>query len=47
MVRCLLTRRFTITDGAGQVVAAHDVELHAAFTVVDGSIADVVVDPVG
>ena len=42
---CTLTRRFTVTDEHGRVAAAHDVEVRAVFTVRDGAIARVEVDP--
>jgi ketosteroid isomerase-like protein len=44
---CRLTRRFTIRDEDGRVAAAHDVEVHAVFTVEGGAIARVEVDPIG
>ena len=43
---CRLTRRFTVQDEAGHVAAAHDVEVTAVFTVTDGAISRVDVDPV-
>lgn len=43
---CRLTRRFTVRDEAGRVAAAHDVEVTAVFTVTDGAISRVEVDPI-
>jgi ketosteroid isomerase-like protein len=43
---CVLTRRFTVRDAEGRVAAAHDVEVRVVFTVADGAIARVEVDPV-
>lgn len=43
---CVLTRRFTVTDEEGRVAAAHDVDVRAVFTVSDGAISQVQVDPV-
>jgi uncharacterized protein (TIGR02246 family) len=42
---CVLTRRFTVRDEDGRVAAAHDVEVRAVFTVADGAICRVEVDP--
>lgn len=42
---CRLTRRFTVRDETGRVAAAHDVEVRAVFTVTDGAISRVEVDP--
>ncbi|SRR5690554_933728 len=44
-VACTLTRRFTVTDHLGRVAAAHEVDVHAVFTVRDGAIARVEVGP--
>lgn len=46
MLDCVMTRRFTITDEEGRVAAAHDVDVRAVFTVQDGAISQVTVDPV-
>lgn len=43
---CVLTRRFTVTDDSGRVAAAHDIEVRAIFTVTDGAISRISVDPV-
>jgi ketosteroid isomerase-like protein len=45
-LRCLMTRRFSVRDEEGRVAASHDVEVHAVFTVADGLIARVDVDPI-
>lgn len=42
---CRLTRRFTVTDERGEVAAAHDIEVRVVFTVSDGAISRVEVDP--
>ncbi len=44
-LRCLMTRRFSVRDADGQVAATHDVEIHALFTVREGLITQVSVDP--
>lgn len=46
VLECLLTRRFTIRDEDGRVAAAHDVEVRAVFTVAEGAISRVDVDPI-
>lgn len=45
-IDCVMTRRFTIADEQGALVAAHDVEFRAVFTVTDGAISRVDVDPI-
>lgn len=41
---CRMTRRFTVSDG--EQVLAHDVEIRCVFTVRDGAVSRVEVDPV-
>ena len=43
---CTLTRRFAVVDAQGDVIAAHEVDVRAVFTVRDGAVARVEVDPV-
>lgn len=44
-LRCRLTRRFTVVDEQGRIAATHDVDFSAVFTVADGEISRVEVDP--
>ena len=43
---CTLTRRFAVVDEQGDVIAAHEVDVRAVFTVRDGAVSRVEVDPV-
>ncbi len=45
-VACVMTRRFSVRDEEGRIAASHEVDVRAVFTVVDGAIARIVVDPV-
>jgi hypothetical protein len=44
VLHCRATRRFTISDGEQAI--GHDVEIRCVFTVVEGAVARVVVDPI-
>lgn len=43
---CTLTRRFPMVDESGVVRGSHEIDIKVEFTVRDGAIAQVYVDPI-